>query len=494
MPWKKFVSRFGEDAKLGLRFDSVLQYVTFPRVEVTLDGPKADRQREADRRSGVRQLGPLGRNDMRHFFDWLYKKGVRHIIRVVVDDSGDSGAKVHTDEAIQESLEKFVVDHLDWKKPDLDPETVLHVSSKVRKEGSTPENPSAAEFFPDRQLRRLDLRWSGSTAVLRAWSEPEGLAMLPYLKKIHLSLSHADKVRTSQVNRSLYPPFCKFFVVFLNRIADRDKAYNSMPWLHARLDAFIDRLNTNRRVLQTKAQQQPQPKLPVSNTILIGDTSEVFCNVDMVRILSEDAEQNATSFDALQSISPAPSTGVNSHKWLDSTAKFAGLMIPFWKDTLKSFCELRQNQRTQEGLENDVVVALIDDGVDMFDTIQADQILEGKSFDFHNGMVRPPFSSARGHGTIMASMILRVCPMAKVYPIRLKTDDNPEGNAMKIDAGYAAQVGSGIHLHDGGAPGQPRVPLTCRLSIYRRSRRLWTRRLRSSQCRGLSRGKTITQG
>ena len=452
--WKTFVSRFGEDARSGLRFDSVLQYVTFPRVEVTLKGPKADRQRDADRRSGARQLGPLGRNDMLHFFDWLYTKGVRHIIRVVVDDSGDSAAKVHTDEAIQESLEKFVVDHLDWKKPDLDPETILHVSSKVRKEGSTLENPDTAEPVPDRQLSHLCLRWSGSSAVLRAWSELEGLAMLPRLKKISLSLSHADKVRALQANRSLFL-FCCFSS---NRVSDRDKAPNSMPWLNAKVDAFEQRLNANRRVFRMQAQKQQQPELTISDSTLTADVSGEFGDVVVDRNLSDEAEHNAISHDARHSISPAPATGVKPHRWLDSTAKFASLMIPFWKNTLDSFGD----QRTQDGLENDVVVALIDDGVNMFDTLQANQILEGKSFDFHHGMVRPAFSSARGRGTVMASMILRVCPMAKIYPIRLKTDDSPDGNAMQIDAGYAAQVRSGINLHDGGA--HPRVTLTCGLT------------------------------
>jgi hypothetical protein len=38
-------------------------------------------------------------------------------------------------------------------------------------------------------------------------------------------------------------------------------------------------------------------------------------------------------------------------------------------------------------------------------------------------------------------MILRVCPMAKIYPIRLKTyNDSVEGKNLRIDAGYAAQV------------------------------------------------------
>jgi hypothetical protein len=45
-----------------------------------------------------------------------------------------------------------------------------------------------------------------------------------------------------------------------------------------------------------------------------------------------------------------------------------------------------------------------------FDTPVNDRILGGKSFDFHDGMVQLSYSSATGHGTVTASMILRVCP------------------------------------------------------------------------------------
>jgi hypothetical protein len=117
-------------------------------------------------------------------------------------------------------------------------------------------------------------------------------------------------------------------------------------------------------------------------------------------------------------------------------------MTTFWERTVQDFLDSNQNRPTAEGLESDVVVALIDDGVDRFNTpLEANRVLNGKSFDFHDGMVRPSYSSAKGHGTVMASMILRVCPMAKIYPIRLKTyDDRVEGKNMTIDAGYAARV------------------------------------------------------
>lgn len=180
-----------------------------------------------------------------------------------------------------------------------------------------------------------------------------------------------------------------------------------------------------------------------------------------------------------------PAEGVNEHKWLISTSRFAGEMIPFWKTTRENFLESRQNLGTQEGIENDVVLALIDDGVDMFDDSLTSQILEGKSFDFHGGKVRPPFSSAKGHGTIMASMILRVCPMVKVYPIRLRTHATLEGKNMNIDARYAAQVSSWLAPCCFSGFGRcTMVRMLTFLSVFRLFKRRWTKTPQSSQCRG----------
>jgi subtilisin family serine protease len=131
--------------------------------------------------------------------------------------------------------------------------------------------------------------------------------------------------------------------------------------------------------------------------------------------------------------------GINSHRWLDSAVRFAKEMRPFWDSTLGEFMRLRQQQGTPEHIEDDVVVALIDDGIDIFDTTHPDQIFGGKSFDFHDAKVRPPYSSAGGHGTLVANMILRVRPMAKIYPIRLRTYKTPSGK-NPIDRDYAAQV------------------------------------------------------
>jgi hypothetical protein len=412
MLWNEFIKRFGSNAKPGLRFDPVLQYVTFPRVQVTLKGRKADLERESEARQG----GKLGRKDMEYFFDWLYQKGVRHIIRVSVEDSADKGERVHSDQAIQKSLERFIVENLDWSKTDLDPETILDVSSKVEKASPTQytENPGMPRVLPDRQLRQLSLRWSGSNAVLRGWGEPEGLASLPHLQKIVLCIPPANK------------------------------RYENEPWIDAKIQNFTARLNANRQAARAQAQAQArlQHEHSPPGVLDVGGISDAF--VGTVEVAkgdwATDGDTDIASLDAPHLHASAPVKGAKKHRWLESTAKFAHAMTPFWETTVNEFLESRQNRGPLEGVENDVVVALIDDGVDRFDSPNTHQILNGKSFDFHGGTVRPSFTSAKGHGTVMASMILQVCPMAKVYPIRLKTYENAGEKNMDIDAGYAAQV------------------------------------------------------
>lgn len=120
------------------------------------------------------------------------------------------------------------------------------------------------------------------------------------------------------------------------------------------------------------------------------------------------------------------------------------------------------NQETafrRESPENEIVVALIDDGVSLLDQNFVGRVLEGKTFDYQEGKVGQSYNSAQGHGTEMARCILRVCPMAKIYPsepsphwsyfmyaqadlialVRLKTHVSNEGN-NQIDLESAALV------------------------------------------------------
>ncbi|KAI0895890.1 hypothetical protein F4806DRAFT_496794 [Annulohypoxylon nitens] len=401
MLWNKFIAQFGDDHKSRLKFDSVLQYVTLPQVHVQLTGRLADLERDAES-SETAHHGPLGRRDMVHFFNWLYRKGVRHIVELTVDDTGELGEKVHSDQAIQECLEKFTIENLDWQKTDLDPETILHVGNKVEKETAAPDNQYSTSIAMNRGLKKLHLRWSGNNAVLRAWSEPEGLPMLPRLQEIYL----------------LKPP--------------SDKTYDSSRWINKKVEGFKARLNESRKIAEARGLSGPDLK----------GVSKSGVKYNPIKVVVHEWNTNKNqvrSYDTAQPTTGSSDKIVNSHRWLNSAAKFAEEMSPFWKDTVTDFLKWRQNQGTPEKIEDDVVIALIDDGVDMFDPALSNRVLEGKSFDYHEGKVRPPFSSASGHGTIMASMILQICPMAKVYPIRLKTYGNHTGK-NSIDADYAASA------------------------------------------------------
>lgn len=145
---------------------------------------------------------------------------------------------------------------------------------------------------------------------------------------------------------------------------------------------------------------------------------------------------------------------VTEHEWLNCTERFAGCMNSFWeetvelppkqlgteRDTTRLLSSNSQNLQVLQNLDKDVVVALIDDGVDCCDSAFSGRVIEGKTFDYQDSGVGQYYISARGHGTEMARMMLRVCPMANIYSIRLKTHTNPTTGLPSIDAISAASV------------------------------------------------------
>lgn len=147
------------------QFDEVLQYVEFPPVRLK-EGRKPPGNYYSNR-SALCSPGCNGRKDLLFFFSWLKDKGVKHIIRVIVHDSTDW----HCDEVIEKCLSPFGIDILDWSKPGLDPEILCTAVPHVKE---------------------IHLRWGGNNAVLRSWSETEGLRLLKDLRMIYL---YHDQVR-----------------------------------------------------------------------------------------------------------------------------------------------------------------------------------------------------------------------------------------------------------------------------------------------------------
>ncbi|MBE3042968.1 hypothetical protein IMZ48_10430 [Candidatus Bathyarchaeota archaeon] len=77
--------------------------------------------------------------------------------------SGSGSGNYHSNEAIKSSLKNLRVEVLDWRRPDICPSTIVSIGG---------------------ELRDLRLQWSGNNAVLRAWSELQGLPMLSKYGKL----------------------------------------------------------------------------------------------------------------------------------------------------------------------------------------------------------------------------------------------------------------------------------------------------------------------
>ena len=135
----------------------------------------------------------------------------------------------------------------------------------------------------------------------------------------------------------------------------------------------------------------------------------------------EEARKNdATSV----SRSTIPKPPAEEHRWLQCMDRFA---------------EFIGNVSRRASVGEAPTIALIDDGVNhLHDPALPQRISGGRSFsgnDDHNMLTQSHCVSDTGHGTLMASLICRVCPTAKLFVIKL------EQSEMKhIDAQSAAKA------------------------------------------------------
>lgn len=139
-----------------LRFEECLQYVALPELRMQQRDAYIRRLSPEKHEStlAVLQTQCAGLTDAVMIFDWLRKRDVKKIVRVIVMD----GKEVpHTDEAIVESLKDFEVEVWDWRKFDTCSETIRLAAKDVR---------------------ILHLYSSGINAVLRGWSSEQGLVLL----------------------------------------------------------------------------------------------------------------------------------------------------------------------------------------------------------------------------------------------------------------------------------------------------------------------------
>ncbi len=142
----------------GLEFDPTLQYVALPNIHFK---PSQDDDQPHGRT----------RDDAARILEWLGRRGVGRVLRVIVQDgtrmegSSEPGGYYHSNETIASALKGLDVEILDWRRPDICPATITQIG---------------------RCLRELRLQWSGNNAMLRAWSELQGLPMLARHRKLEL--------------------------------------------------------------------------------------------------------------------------------------------------------------------------------------------------------------------------------------------------------------------------------------------------------------------
>lgn len=109
---------------------------------------------------------------------------------------------------------------------------------------------------------------------------------------------------------------------------------------------------------------------------------------------------------------------------------------------MDSFADFYQNVEplVQTQAEEPITVGLIDDGVDITEQSLISKVIGGRSFCHRYDNLSAPFYVTTGwHGTVMASLISRVCPKVQIYVLKL--DEYPaEDGKRQITAKSAAKV------------------------------------------------------
>lgn len=111
-----------------------------------------------------------------------------------------------------------------------------------------------------------------------------------------------------------------------------------------------------------------------------------------------------------------------------------------WIECMKNFNSYAKRLLEKQSGSKPITVALIDDGVDFADERIASMLEDGRSyFQRPSKLIVPFWHSSGGHGTAMAGLIRTVCPMAKLFVVRLNEYTSDNGR-RQIYADSAAKV------------------------------------------------------
>ncbi|KAH8654473.1 hypothetical protein BGZ60DRAFT_532842 [Tricladium varicosporioides] len=113
-----------------------------------------------------------------------------------------------------------------------------------------------------------------------------------------------------------------------------------------------------------------------------------------------------------------------------------------WLTCMDDYADFIQNVEPPLPIQEPIMIALIDDGVDINEQSLHAKIIGGRSFcqrDRFQNLSKPYYVTSGGHGTVMASLICRVCPNAQLFVVKLD-DYMGENSKRQITAKSAAKA------------------------------------------------------
>ena len=235
-----------------------------------------------------------------------------------------------------------------------------------------------ARAAPD--VEQVHLYWSGNNAVLRGWSDAEVLKRMGKLKKVYL--------HTTQV----CPPALSLHAIEAGCELMRHKPMQGLEAaqrMNENVTMFTRRMKQCKIEVESTDEEQPQKH----------EVSKAHTEAELER----------------------------RHQWLIC---------------MDGFADFIQSLRPTSPSYKPITIALIDDGFDVKEKSLYNRYLRGKSFSLSDDMNRRerPWYDSGGHGTAMASLICRICPNAKIMPLRLEEYPGNESSKRQITAKSAAEV------------------------------------------------------
>ncbi|KAK5989096.1 Subtilisin DY-like protein [Cladobotryum mycophilum] len=311
----KFIDAVIKQTFENINFETALSYICLPpRILSTA----VNAQTETDTLATYERI-----------FAFLRDRNVTKIFKVIVNDLA---GRPHTDEMITKLIKGFDVEHWEWKKLDMNIETILEAAPNVK---------------------TVSLHSSGSYSALQGWASEDGLIKLQNGVETEKSLENYQK---------------RFEGVFWKRFGSRSGL-----------------------------------KLDVRTGNSITDEADNSVHQEN-RALARQEKVN--------------------HDWIRHMERFV--------QGLRNLVDEYDEQSVVSKLK--VKVALIDDGIDPVK--MRFKVADGRSFSEDEHASHDNYYVEAGpHGTVMASLINKMCPMVELYVAKIVP-----GNSGVIPPTAAAQA------------------------------------------------------